>query len=309
MNSLEGRVIRGHTAVVQRKRVHTCLRHILLGEHAGKFPCPVVAEVEENHCVTLGNLAHSLPVGTRDYCRLDELVGNTFSIRCFNGFCCGSGLDAFAADEHIVGLFHTVPSLVAVHSIEPSADRCNLSAAARHLLFKFLHEAFAALRVAIASVHKAVNENLLKTVFLGNREELVNVCKGRVHSAHGSQAHKMESLAVGLCIIVGCLDFGILKQFVVAAGDVDFHKVLIHDPSCTEVEVAHFRIAHLSVRQSHIFAAGLKVAERIFLAERIDVWSALGVDCIGPIVLSLAPSVKNHQKYFSFHNIYVIIIS
>ena len=77
----------------------------------------------------------------------------------------------------------------------------------------------------------------------------------------------MELLAICFCIVVGCLDFCIFQKLVLAAGDVDFHKVLIYNSSGAEVEVSYLRVAHLSVRQSDIFAASLKVAERIFFTE------------------------------------------
>ena len=90
---------------------------------------------------------------------------------------------------------------------------------------------------------------------------------------------------------------------MVAAGHVDLHEVLIYYPSCTEVEVSHFGVAHLSVRKADILSAGLKVAERIFFPEGLDVGSPLRVDGVCPVMLALAPAVEDHQKYFSVHNI------
>ncbi len=122
-----------------------------------------------------------------------------------------------------------------------------------------------------------------------------------MHAALRHQSHKMELLPALRRIVVCGLDFGIFKELVVAAGHVDFHKVLIDDPSGAEVEVAHLRVTHLSFRKSHGLAAGLKVRVGIFCAERVDVRRSLRVNGVRPVMLALAPSVEDHKKYFFAH--------
>ena len=111
----------------------------------------------------------------------------------------------------------------------------------------------------------------------------------------------MEFLSACGNIIVSSLNLRIFKQFVFPARHIDFHKVLIDDPSGTEVQMSHLRISHLSLRKSHSLAAGLKMRMWIFRAERIDIWCALSVDCVCPVMLALAPTVEDHKKYFFTH--------
>ena len=111
----------------------------------------------------------------------------------------------------------------------------------------------------------------------------------------------MEFLSALRHIVVGGLDFRIFEQLVLPARHINFHKVLINDPSGTEVQMSHLRISHLSLRKSHSLAAGLKMRMWIFRAERIDIWCALSVDCVCPVMLALAPTVEDHKKYFFTH--------
>ena len=68
--------------------MHSLLRHIGLSEDSGDFPCAVVAEVEENHCVSLFHFSESLSGSVSNDSRLDELVGNLRIVGLFDGSGC-----------------------------------------------------------------------------------------------------------------------------------------------------------------------------------------------------------------------------
>ena len=61
---------------------------------------------------------------------------------------------------------------------------------------QLLNEAFTALRVGITTVHKAVDEGILDTVFLGNIAEFEQMVKRAVHATVAGQSHKVDILAV-----------------------------------------------------------------------------------------------------------------
>ena len=177
VNSFEGGIVWSHTAVVERKSVHSFLRHILLCEDCGEFACAVVAEVKEDDCVTFLDFSDSLPVSSSDNRRFDELVCNPFSIRCFDRLGCAGGLDSFTCYEHVIRCFYAVPPLVAVHCIKPSAYGSYLTGTLCHFCFEGFYKAFSALRIAVAAIHKAMYENVAQAIFLGNIEELIYVLK------------------------------------------------------------------------------------------------------------------------------------
>ena len=111
----------------------------------------------------------------------------------------------------------------------------------------------------------------------------------------------MEFPAALLHIIVDFCYLGVFLQLVLAAGHIYLDEVLVHDASGAEVHMPDFGVAHLSVRQSDVFSAGLQVAERISGAQAVNERLPLCVDCVAVVVTPFAPTVENHQKYFSVH--------
>ena len=191
-----------------------------------------------------------------------------------------------------------VPSTAELHigftnsSVTPSAD-----------------EAHAALRVGVAAVHEAVHVGLLKAVFAGNLDELVQVVERRVHASVGGEAHQVELLAVVLGVCVRADNLGILHYRAVLAGAVDLHEVLVYYAAGAYVEVAHLRVAHLSVGQANVFARGLELRVGAHGRKRVEVWSRGVIDHVTLAVFADAPSVEDHQQCFLCHSLipYILI--
>src|SRR3954467_13546388 len=59
------------------------------------------------------------------------------------------------------------------------------------------------------------------------------------------------------------LRHGIMRQFALSDGLVDASQILVNDPTCAKIEVADFRVAHLSGRQSDIETAGAQGCTRV----------------------------------------------
>ena len=309
MDAFEGSVIRGQAAVVQRNRVHSLLGHILLGEGGGDFAGPVVAEVVEDDGIAFLDLGEGLTGGIGNDAGFHELIGHIGIVRSLDGIDSGRILGTHAAHQHVVGLFYAVPAFVAVHRIETAAHRGNLTGGFGHLAFQLLQEAAAAARIGITTVHERVDIDLVQAFLRRYGQEFIHMLQGAVDTAMGRKAHQVELLSGGLHILIDRLDFRIVQQFVAPAGHVDLDQVLIDHAAGTEVHVTHLGVAHLPVRQTHIFAAGLQRAVRIFCAQGIDYRRSLGPNGIGIIVAAFTPAVQNHQEYFSVHISFVILFS
>ena len=295
-------VVRSQAAIIERDRMHSLFGHVALRQHGGQLAGAVVAEIVEDDGVAFFHLRQRCAGGVGDYDRLDEFVGHVGVIGGLDALQGGSERGALAFDQQVIGLFHAVPALVAVHRIEAAADGRHLAGGLLHLLLQLFHEAVTAARVGVAAVHEAVDESAVAdTRLLRLGEELVEVLQAGVDAAVRAEAHEMELLPARLDILIGSLDFGILHQRVLAAGDVDLHEVLIDDTAGAEVHVSHFGVTHLAVREADVFAAGLEVAGGIFRAKRVDFGGSLRPDGVGIIMLALAPTVEDHKEYFSVH--------
>ena len=75
----------------------------------------------------------------------------------------------------------------------------------------------------------------------------------------GSQSHKVNILTVFFSIRESRNDSRILHNAIVGTCAVNLHQVLIYDTSCTDIEVSDFRVTHLTIRQTNILTACLKL--------------------------------------------------
>ena len=86
-----------------------------------------------------------------------------------------SSLLALTVYEEVVGYFHAVPAVVAVHSVEAADDRSDHACALLAVRLYVFDEAQTAAGVGIAAVHEAVEIYFLEVVVLGNVAESVEV--------------------------------------------------------------------------------------------------------------------------------------
>ena len=111
----------------------------------------------------------------------------------------------------------------------------------------------------------------------------------------------MELLAGLFYIVIYAFYLRSGEQLVLAAGLVDFHKILIYNASCAKVHVADLGVSHLSVRKTDSLAACLQVAHRVFRSERVNERRTGRVDGIGVVMSAFTPTIQNHKKNFSVH--------
>ena len=197
MYTLEAGVIRSHAVELQaRNGLHALFGHILLGEDNGQFLGTVVTVVEEDYNITFLDGTVEATVHNR----LDEFIRNAFVVGLLHSLDHIRSDLPFTVYQQIVGNLHTFPTFVTVHGIETSHDGSNLAGRLLTMGSQLLNEAFTALRVGITTVHKAVDEGILDTVFLGNIAEFEQMVKRAVHATVAGQSHKVDILAVFLCI-------------------------------------------------------------------------------------------------------------
>ena len=118
--------------------------------------------------------------------------------------------------------------------------------------------------------------------------------KGAVHAAMGGQTHKVKLLAGSPDILKYSCYLLVFQKLMFTAGDVYLYKVLVNYAAGAKVHVPDLAVAHLPVRQADIFPAGLKMAEGILGAERINIGGSLCPNCIGIVVTAFAPAIQNH---------------
>ena len=124
MYAFERCIIRSHAVVLQaRNDVHALFRHILLSQHYGQLFRTVVTIVEEDNYITFLNGSVEVTI----YNRLDKFVRHTFVIRFLHSLNHIGSYFTFAVYQQVISHFHTFPTFVAIHCIETTYDRSNLT--------------------------------------------------------------------------------------------------------------------------------------------------------------------------------------
>ena len=80
-----------------------------------------------------------------------------------------------------------------------------------------------------------------------------------MYTTIGNQAHEVDLLIILFRIAISTFDLRVLHDRILAASDVDLHQILVNDTASTDVQVAHLRVTHLSVRETNVLARSLQL--------------------------------------------------
>ena len=125
------------------------------------------------------------------------------------------------------------------------------------MILQRLDKAFTTLRVRITAIHEAMYISLADSVFLGDIRQLQKMLQRAMYTTIGNQAHEVDLLIILFRIAISTFDLRVLHDRILAASDVDLHQILVNDTASTDVQVAHLRVTHLSVRQTNVLARSL----------------------------------------------------
>ena len=266
MHILKCCIVRCHAEILQvRNCFHSLFGHILLCQHNGQFLGTVVTEIKEDDHIAFFDASVDGAVDERLRFRI-RVVAVLYGLHHIRH------RFAFAFHQQVVCYFDAIPTLVTVHGIITSDDAGHRARFLRTILGQLFDKSFAAFRVGVAPIHKAMHECVLKPVRMGNVKQLIKMVERTVYTAVRGQSEQVKIFTRRTRIFVGADDFRIFQDAVIAASLVDLHEVLIHYASGTDIEVSHFGVSHLAVGQPHIFARSLKLRIRIRFQQVIPIW-------------------------------------
>ena len=121
---------------------------------------------------------------------------------------------------------------------------------------------------------------MLQTIQFGDFYQFLEMIYAGMHTSVRCKAHQMKAFARFLHISISFFDTRIFQNTIVPASPIDFHKVLIYDTACTDIEVTHLTISHLTIRQTYIFTARLELGMWESSIDGIEIWSRGIVDDI-----------------------------
>ena len=117
-----------------------------------ELTCTIRTEIKENNCVLIFDRSTRFPI-LCDGCWNEELICHIFCIRCFHSCYCALSSFSLASGQHFVCFLHTIPSVITIHCVVTSGNRCDLANTNFfHLSFQFFDELFTGSRSSITSV-------------------------------------------------------------------------------------------------------------------------------------------------------------
>ena len=182
-----------------------------------------------------------------------ELVGDAAVVALLDarhGVGIGAAL-GLAVDHGVEGLALALPALVAVHGVVAAVDAGHLAhAVLAHLLLELRNVARAGGGRGVAAVHEGVDEDALQAVLARSAQQRVQMLLVRVHAAVGDQAEEMQLPSAFARALHGLHDGRVLLELAGRNLRVDARDVHLHNAAGADVQVAHFAVAHLPVRQA-----------------------------------------------------------
>ena len=107
---------------------------------------------------------------------------------------------ALAEDDGVVGLFDSVPTVVAVHSVEAAHDGGNLARAyLGELCVARVDVVGGAGGRHVSAVKQSVDKDALDTALLRKIDQSVHMLDVAVHSSVGEQPHQVQGAVVFFC--------------------------------------------------------------------------------------------------------------
>ncbi|MNP10208.1 hypothetical protein D3C76_1023490 [compost metagenome] len=265
---------------------------VVFDEHAGQFAGAVGAEVHEHHGVAVFDL-HRLTDGGG----FDELVALATRVRGLQAFLGGGGVEfAMAVDDQVVGLGHTVPTVVAIHG-EITADEAGDAAFAQGLEggVQQFDRRLRAFRRGIAAVEEGVQVDFFSAALGGQFGHGDQVILVAVHAAIGQQAHEVHGFTGGDGFVHGGADGRVLEELAVADRFGHAGEVLVHHAAGAEIHVADLGVAHLAVRQANVHAAAGNQAVGHGGPQTIQYRLLRRKDGVGFRALTVTEAVENNQ--------------
>ena len=198
--------------------------------------------------------------------------------------------------QRVIGLLQALPALIPVHGVEPAADDTHTHLVVVGLSqphFQTADEVGAAFGRSVAAVQKAVDAGL-DLVLFAQVDEGKQVDQVAVNTAVGQQTHQMDGTTGALGVFHRLHQCGIFKKAVVPDIPGDAGQLLIDHPACADVGVAHLTVAHLAVRQTHVFTRAVESGVRTGFKQSVQIGGLCRGDSIGGTGRSNAPAVQDH---------------
>ena len=198
--------------------------------------------------------------------------------------------------EHVVSDLHAFPAIIPVHGEETPDDGGN---APRTQFCAFvlqgLQRLSGASRRRVATVEECMDMDIFQARAHCHFQHGVDMCLVTVYAAGRKQTQNMQCRPALLGRLHGLDQRQVGIKAAIFYGQIDLGQILVHHASGADVQMAHFRVAHLAVGQADTQLRCIHQCMRILTPQFVPIWFARIGDSIEIGIFAIAESVQNEQ--------------
>ena len=198
-------------------------------------------------------------------------------------------------NQQIICFFDALPTLISIHRIVTSNDRCYLSIIGSAASLQFFDKSCSGLGVNIAAIGKGVDKNIGNFGKIGSANQSFDVVNMSMYATVRDQTEKMKFNLVFLGSFESFLQYGLVFKRILINSHIDFGKVLIDHSSSAQVYMSNLTVSHLSVWKPNIHTISTQSGMWVFSVKRIDKRRMRLVNRRYRRVWRDSPAVQNHQ--------------
>ena len=117
-----------------------------------------------------------------------------------------------------------------------------------------------------------------------------------VYATRGHQTHDVHGLALGHGSVDSLGQLDVLEEVAVLDVLGDAGQLLIDDATGTDIGVAHFGVAHLAVRQTHVQAGAGDQGAGVVTGQAIQIGGLGSSNGVVLLLGAVAPTVHDDQN-------------
>ena len=194
-------------------------------------------------------------------------------------------------------MLHAIPAVVTVHG-EVTADHGGETTLAQtgEQGVEQLDGGLGGARRYVTAIQEGVEVDLLGATLGGHLDHAHDVLFVAVYATRGHQTHDVNGLALGHGSVDSLGQLDVLEEVAVLDVLGDAGQLLIDDATGTDVGVAHFGVAHLAVRQTHVQAGAGDQGAGVVTGQAVQVRGLGGSDGVVLLLGAVAPTVHDDQN-------------
>jgi len=202
---------------------------------------------------------------------------------------------AWDADKAVLPLMLAGAGIVAA-ILGTFVVRANEQADFGQLFLQLPYVVYSTVRRGVPAVHEGMNKNFCKTIFHRHPHQGQQMIKMTVDAAVRNQAQQMQTVVFGRQLLHGGDKDVIFFKFAGFHGPVDPGKILVHDASRADIQMANLGISHLSFRQTHGPVMGGQGGTGIFFSPFVHIRRFGHENRVVFGFRANAPAIKNCQQ-------------